>query len=327
MLKLKHLIIGLGSIGERHARILLESGQEVVGVDINPKSGLNFPIYNNIESGWKSRPDMAWICTPTNLHAKHAIEALTRGLHVFIEKPVSHDIESAKAIQDVWEKTTEKRMVWVGCNMRFHPGVVRLKKAIDKGLIGPPLIYRIHFSHYLPNMRPETDYRNTYVAHASQEGGIILDDIHDIDLALWFAGRAKKINGTALNSGILDLDVEDIAHISILHSNGTFSEIHMDFLRRTKSRGIEVIGEKGTLEWRSFGKNPEMAALNLFKMGEKNTQCLWQEEIGSFDEMFRQQFNSIIKALDDPDQYGMYLMKAMMALKVAFKVKNDNFFA
>ncbi len=324
MLKLKHLIIGLGSIGKRHAQNLLENGQEVIGVDIDSKNGLSFPVYDNIESGWKSRPDMAWICTPTNLHAEQAIEALERKLHVFVEKPLAHDMKSAKAIQHVWEKMSQKRMIWVGCNMRFHPAVTRLKNAIDKGLIGKPLIHRIHFSHYLPNMRPETDYRNTYAAHAKQGGGIILDDIHDIDLALWLGGSVQKITGVAVNSGVFNIDAEDIAHISILHSNGAFSEIHMDFLRRTKSRGIEVVGENGTLEWRSFGKNPERASLNLFKMGEKNTQCLWQEEIGSFDEMFRQQLKSVFQALTNPDTYGRFLPGALEALKIALEIKAAN---
>ena len=257
-------------------------------------------------------------------HAEQATEALERGLHVFVEKPLAHDMKSAKAIQHVWEKMPQKRMIWIGRNMRFHPAVTRLKNAIDQGLIGKPLIYRIHFSHYLPNMRPETDYRSTYAANNSQGGGIILDDIHDIDLALWLGGPAQKITGAAVNSGVFNIDAEDIAHISILHTNGVFSEIHMDFLRRTKSRGIEAVGENGTVEWRSFGKKPEKASLNLYKIGEENTQCLWQEEIGSFDEMFRLQLNSVFQALANPDTYGRFLPGALEALQIALEVKAAN---
>lgn len=323
---MKHLIIGLGSIGKRHAQILMANGQDVAGVDIHLNREFNFPAYDNLESGWKTEPDMVWVCTPTNLHAEHAVEALNRGLHVFIEKPLAHSIESAKTVQGAWEKMAKKSVVWVGCNMRFHPGVIRLKKAIDKGLIGSPLIFRIHFSHYLPNMRPETDYRNTYAAHAEKGGGIILDDIHDIDLALWFAGPVKSSSGIAINSGTLDMDVEDIANLSLLHSSGVFSEIHMDFLRRVKSRGIEVTGENGTLQWQSHGKNPETAVLNLFKTGEKNVRSLWSEQLTDFDEMFRQQWNSILKAVNEPEKHNACLTEAMETLRIALDVRKNRLY-
>jgi hypothetical protein len=132
------------------------------------------------------------------------------------------------------------------------------------------------------------------------------------------------VTGAAANSGVFDIDAEDIAHISIHHTNGLFSEIHMDFLRRTKSRGIEAVGENGTLEWRSFGKNPERASLNLYKTGEKDTQCLWQEEISSFDEMFRLQLKSVFQTLANSDTYGRYVPGALEALQIALEVKAVN---
>lgn len=319
---MKHLVLGLGSIGKRHAQNLLDSKQEVAGVDPDTNESFNFPVYKNIESGWSSKPEMVWICTPTYLHAKQAIETLDRGCHVFIEKPITSDLESAIDILEVWEKMVEKRMVWVGCNMRFHPAVFKLIDSIKKGLVGKPLVFRIHFSHYLPNMRPGIDYRDTYVSNANQGGGIILDDIHDVDLALHFGGPVKRISGMATNTGTLEMDAEDVAHINILHMNGIFSEIHMDFLRRDKSRGIEVIGERGTLEWRSNGKYPEHAVVKYFQEGLKDAQILWTEEIEDFNQMFIQQLRSVLNTVHEPQEYNTKLYDAIEALKVVLKVKN-----
>ena len=320
---MKHFIIGFGSIGQRHANNLTRNGHEVFAFDICPKTGFNTPVFTSIELGWEMDPDLVWVCTPTHLHSKYAIEALKRMHHVFIEKPVSNNLDSALEIKRTWDKMSTKRLIWIGCNMRFHTAVVELKNAINDGLIGKPLIYRSHFSHYLPNMRQGADYREIYAADYSQGGGIVLDDIHDIDLALWFNGSVKKVSGAAVNSGMLDINAEDIANISLHHFNGLFSEIHMDFLRRDKSRGIEVTGEHATIEWRSIGKTPEIAELTFFHPSKKSREQLWQmKDADNFNIMFEEQLRAILKAIDEPQSYDKYFFQALDALKVALEIRD-----
>ena len=313
---MKHLIVGMGSIGRRHARQLLAHGHEVLGADPYVKDPFGFPVYPSVAAAWEAQPDMVWICSPTSLHAEQVMGVLDRGLPVFVEKPVSSTLESALQILETWGKLSKKVLIWVGCNMRFHPGVLRLKKALEEGLVGRPLVYRIHFSHYLPNMRPGMDYRQTYAAKASMGGGIILDDIHDIDLALWFAGSVRKTVALAAHSGVLDMDAEDVAHISLLHDSGAFSEIHMDFLRQDKSRGIEVIGEKGTLEWRSTGKNPERALLQWAPASERELKEIWRSDLINIDDMFEKQFAEVMAALSFPAMYGTRLEESIEALRI-----------
>ncbi len=324
---MRHLIIGLGSIGLRHAKIILGKGHQVFGFDPAVKNDPGFYCFDILDPAWDLNPDVVWICTPTCLHAEYTIEALRRGCHVFVEKPIADSLKAAKKIHDTWLSIKEKRLIWTGRNMRYHPGVTEIKKTIEAGIIGNPLIFRIHFSHYLPNMRPQYDYRKTYSAHADQGGGVILDDIHDIDLALWFAGPVKKTIGMAVRSKTLDMDAEDVAHICLLHTNGCFSEIHMDFLRRDKSRGIEVIGENGTLEWRSSGKNPELALINLFSSGRQDAQQIWNKRIETFDEMFEKQFDDFIEAIKNSGQYDVSVKDAINALEVAVGIRKNIYFS
>jgi len=314
---MKHLIIGMGSIGKRHARHLLARGQEVIGADPYVQESFDFPVFPSADAAWKAGPDMVWVCSPTGLHAEQVLWALGKGFPVFVEKPVAAGLESALQIQETWKKLPQKPLVWVGCNMRFHPGVLKLKRALAEGFAGRALIFRIHFSHYLPNMRPGTDYRQTYAAKASLGGGIILDDIHDIDLALWLAGPVTKTVALAAKSGVLDMDAEDMAHISLLHKSGALSEIHMDFLRHDKSRGVEVIGDKGTLEWRSTGKNPEAAVLRWTPAGEREPKEVWRSELSNFDDMFEQQLTEVLKALTDPAGFGSRLEESIEAVRIA----------
>jgi predicted dehydrogenase len=321
MTRLKHLVLGLGSIGARHVQTLGRAGERVVGFDPFVKDFAGCPTANSIDEAWASGPDMVWICTPTHLHARQAAEAIDRGCHVFIEKPVAHELAAARRLLARWRRR-RKRLVWVGCNMRYHPGPRRLKEAIDRGRIGRPLVFRTHFSHYLPNMRPGVDYHLTYAAHADQGGGVILDDIHDIDLALWLGGPARKVVALAARSGRLETDAEDVAHITLLHENRAVSEIHMDYLRQDKSRGIEAIGESGALEWRSRGKMPERGTLRWFGP-RRQVETIWKGRIEGFREMFDRQLADVLKARRCPERYGEGLERAVEALAIAAQARKS----
>ena len=117
------------------------------------------------------------------------------------------------------------------------------------------------------------------------------------------------------------MDAEDAAHVAMVHRSGAFSEVHMDFLRRTKSRGIEVIGERGTLEWRSRGKNPEWAEIRWESEGGEGEETLWEGRIERFDDMFAGQLAAVLEALEDPGGYQRGLDEAVEALKVALAVR------
>ncbi len=320
---MKHVVIGLGSIGQRHAAILRSQGEEVIGVDIAPSKKFPFPVYEQLQDIGHPDFDVVWICTPTHIHSRQAIESLNKGVHLFVEKPVAHTLESADSIRRAWEKMPNKKMVWVACNMRFHPAVIKLRRLIAAGIIGQPRIHRIHFSHFIGSMRPGRDYRKTYAAHSGEGGGVLLDDIHDIDLALWFGGPVKTACGLASRSPFLGIDAEDIAQISLIHENGTFTEIHMDFLRPNKSRGIEVVGETGTLEWRSLGKNPERASITWYGNNQDEPKEVWQAEVDP-DEMYRLQFAEVCERVQQPADYGLRLAEGIEALRIALQVRESS---
>ncbi|MBN2583301.1 MAG: GNAT family N-acetyltransferase [Planctomycetes bacterium] len=326
MKRMRHLVLGLGSIGARHVATLLRHGHEVVGYDPAPRGGdLGGAVLANIDEAWATDPAMVWICTPTHLHAEQAIAALDRGCHVFVEKPVAADMAGAERLRAHWNSLNDAgrgRLVWVGCNMRYHEGPRRLKEVLDAGAIGRARVVRIHFSHYLPNMRPGVDYRQTYAAYRDQGGGVVLDDIHDIDLALWLSGPARKVTAAVACTGQLEMDAEDVADICLRHESGAVSEIHMDYLRREKSRGIEVIGERGTLEWRSRGKNPERAELVRYGIEPGDVETLWQAELATFDAMFDGQLADILAATEDRSNWKRNLDGAVEALAIALKARD-----
>lgn len=316
----RHLIIGLGSIGKKHAAILRKMNCHVAGVD--PMVSINgMDMYPSIEEGLTFEPDMVWLCTPTSLHSEAACDIIERGIHLFIEKPVAHSAQAADKILQAANKIGQDVMVWVGCNMRFHPAVLKLKEFIGQGMIGTPRVFRFHFSHWLPNMRPGVDYRQTYAAK-KQGGGIILDNVHDIDLALMFSGPVKQSNGFAFKSGLLDMDAEDTACISLIHENRAMSFLHMDYLRKDKSRGIEILGDTGSLEWRSRGKNPESVEVRWFSQDNHHSKVLWETKLGNFDDLFSDQFKAIKARVRDKEEYRQGLCEGVEALNIAIKIRS-----
>lgn len=251
---MKILVIGCGSIGERHIKNLENlSAGTIIASDINPdrlqsiKEKYSLDVFDDIDSAMDQKPDVALVCTPPPLHIPLAMKVIDHDCHVFIEKPISNTLEQ---VDDFLTKAKKKkRIVFVGYNLRFHKGIRLMKQLLEEGAIGKTLAVRAEFGQYLPDWRPSQDYIKTYTAKKSMGGGIILDGSHEIDYVRWFAGEIKEVTCFADTLGSLDVDVEDTAEILLRTDHGIIAEIHLDFIQRVYSRTCKIIGTQGTLIW------------------------------------------------------------------------------
>lgn len=252
--KMKFLIIGCGSIGERHIRNLnsLFTG-DILAHDIDTdrlrlmKEKYNSEIYYDIEEALDQKPDAVLVCTPPNLHITMAMKAVHRGSHIFIEKPISNDLQGVDKFLAEAEK--KKLIVSVGYNFRFHEGIKLMKNMINEGVIGKVLSAKAEFGQYLPDWRPWQNYKESYTARKDLGGGIILDGSHEIDYICWLLGEVKEIFCFADKLSNLDVSVEDTSEILLKFKNDVIVEIHLDFIQRDYSRNCKIIGENGTITW------------------------------------------------------------------------------
>ena len=267
-------VIGAGSIGTRHIRNLSALGTgDIIATDPDLSRRDIVTAIDRVR--WAAsagevlseRPDVVFVCTPTHLHAEGAIAALAAGAHVFIEKPIAVTLDDADRIVDAVE--AHDRVVMVGCNMRFHPGVAAIKRAVDDGIIGRPLVARAEFAQYLPSWRPEKDYRKTYSAKVATGGGIILECVHEFDYLRWIGGEITGVAGSAAKVSELEVDGEDTADIALRFANGMIAEMHLDYLRYDKRRGCEILGTDGIVSWRSYGGPPERVEVKYFAKASK----------------------------------------------------------
>lgn len=210
----------LGSIGKRHADNLKALKHEVVGTDIGDK--LRFDV------------DCAFICSPTQFHVEQAIEYISKGIPVFIEKPLSWCVADLDRIEKFVDSHSTKVPSMVGCNNRFHPSLLKAKTVADTGKV---IFARAEAGYFLPFWR-KTDYRKSY--SASEYGGIVIDDIHSYDYMYWLFGKFSNIKTVVGKVSDLEIKKEDIAETSIMFESGTAGSIHCDYLMKNYHKELSL---------------------------------------------------------------------------------------
>jgi predicted dehydrogenase len=284
------IIIGFGSIGRRHYNNLLRLGYHNVSVfdqaddvfagfaNVERVEHLNSEVLKNFE--------IAFICSPNNLHVKHAIMCVQVGCQIFIEKPLSHNLQDVdKLISNIKEKEI---IGMVACNMRFHPCLKFIKEYINKGRLGKVYSINNEFGYYLPYWRPQQDYSKNYAAKRKTGGGIILDDIHEFDLLMWL-NNFEKIAETRFlfdKSGKLKIETEDNCLATFKFKNRVLGLVKCDYLQQAYSRKCKIVGERGNLEW-DFKENivwlnTKDKSINIFSAIKFDFNQVYLDEVSYF---------------------------------------------
>ena len=241
-------IIGYGSIGQRHVRNLFSLGYDNIILlrTVGTGNKYELPELTEMEKFINERLDAVILSNPTGLHAKYIDHLLSTNINILVEKPLV-------ATMDELELIETRLMTYTGFgmtayNMRFHPVVQEVKTVIDNVVLGKIYSARFHVGQFLPDWRPDRDYRNTYSASVELGGGVLLDLIHEIDLAYHLIGKPDgRVDSRVEKVSDLQIETEDLAEIMYSTSNGTVVTIHLDYLAREYRRYFEIIGEKGTL--------------------------------------------------------------------------------
>ncbi len=253
---MKFLVVGCGSIGQRHIKNLKELGfNEIIGCDLDNNILTKIKEEHNVEtdSDYKNllkKADAVFVCTPNSFHIQICLDAAKAGKHLFIEKPISHSLEG---VDELLEIIKEKNLVsLVGFNLRFHPQLKKIKKLLEENRIGKVISVRSEFGHYLPDWHPKSDYTKEYSANRFLGGGVILD-AHEFDYVTWMIGFPNELFCTAGRYSNLKIDTEDTAEV-ILKYPDFIVNIHIDYIQKNFNRSLEIIGENGVIKW-NFQKN------------------------------------------------------------------------
>lgn len=241
-------VLGLGSIGLRHAGNLRGLGVAVAGFDPDPARREALRELGGEPSESRAHvlesSDAIVIASPNASHLPDLAEAVAAGRHAFVEKPLAHRCDGLQALAA--EAQAKRTVVFVAHNLRYHPCVEQARQRLDDGAIGALLWARLLVSSYLPSWRPQQDYRLGYTADP-RTGGVLFDNIHEVDLAAHLLGPARVIAAAARRTGTLEIAAEDCADLILRHAGGWQSSVHLDYASRNRQRITEIVGSDGLM--------------------------------------------------------------------------------
>lgn len=285
-------VLGLGSIGLRHARNLLALDRSVVGFDPAPdrRSAL-------IKSGGTAvaTRDAAIeaaaavvVASPNAHHFDDMAAAVDAGRHVFVEKPLAHKVDG---VNEVLERAlAADRVVFAGLNQRFNPAIREARALIAAGRLGTVLWGRFLAALYLPDWRPWQDHRKGYAADPTT-GGVIFDAVHEFDLAHYLLGAARTLAATARCSGVLEIPSDDIADIVLGHPGGVVSSLHLDYVTRPPRRIIDLAGTAGLL-------NVDVLARRLVLHDGEGKTALERAYDTTYDDDYRDEMAAFLDCIE-----------------------------
>ncbi len=250
----KVAVIGLGNIATRHRRNLklLFPNAELTAMSASGRV-LSESISDcdviaaSVDELIQANIELVIVASPAPFHAKHAIPLIEAGIPTLIEKPVTTTVKDAQAIQQAIAQYHTP--VSVGYCLRYLPSALKLKALLEENKIGVLYNAHIEIGQYLPDWRPSKDYRDCVSANKNLGGGALFELSHELDYAQWLLGPLKLQHAVLRSSEELELDVEDIADITVSTDTGAIATIHMDFLQRKAHRKCSFVGSKGRIDW------------------------------------------------------------------------------
>jgi predicted dehydrogenase/RimJ/RimL family protein N-acetyltransferase len=242
-------VVGQGSIGRRHAAIVVALGHDLAVYDPSPavQPPLGAFVARSAHECLEGA-DAAVVASPSNNHVADARAAIELGLPVLVEKPLA--LDAARAAELDCLARERGTMLSVAMNLREHPGVQALAALIAEGAVGDVLRASARCGSWLPGWRSESDYRDSYSARGELGGGVLLDvAVHELDYLLWLTGPACSVSALARHVSGLETDVEDVALISMELVSGGVAGVTVDCFDRSYTRGCRIAGSEGSLEW------------------------------------------------------------------------------
>lgn len=227
------LVVGYGSIGHRHSRLLHALGRATAVVSARE---IDFsPHYGGVtEALERERPDYVVVANDTARHYQTTAELAEAGYdgRVLIEKPLFDQRHAFPA--------NRFRAVRVGYNLRCHRGLLAFRRRLGEERV---VSVQAHVGQFLGDWRPGRDYRGTSSASRARGGGVLRDLSHELDLLIWLFGPWRRLAALGGGNGGLDIDCDAIWTLLLELRDCPAATLHLNCLARPPRREIAVVTE------------------------------------------------------------------------------------
>lgn len=284
-------VLGLGSIGMRHAKNLMAMGHEVVGFDIDDAKlpqllALGADCLPHQELFKKVQAVVS--ATPSRQHEYDLANAIAHGVPILIEKPIATEITNG-LLDMLKEAENDDLPIMVGYNLRFHGAVIIVKQWLDEGRIGTP-----HWAHFC-------------CAQLNERYGdsVVLNWSHEIDLALYLLGPAVVDCATLRRRGRID-----IANANLVHESGAISTVHLDYVTKPFQRWGHIAGSKGIIRF-----NLEAPRFATFGSSEDDVLDTWGG-LDTWDENYVTEMKAFLRRAERKPAFGATAKDGWAALEI-----------
>ena len=334
------LMIGLGSIGQRHLRNIKRTFgdeheiiayrtrrlQQTFSDDLKIREGVsleeeyNLTVYTDLDEALKTKPDVAFITNITAKHIECATKCAKAGCNLFLEKPISDSMDGVLELQKICK---EKNLtVWVGYQNRYHLCVQRMKEILETGAIGNLVSVHSDFCERVTTMHTYEDYSTTYMARKDMGGGPVLNlQIHDLDCLQWLFGTPESVYSVCNKNSGINIDVEDSASsvYRFKDKNGRLVPVYAytDFLQFPPSHKMKVVGEKGRIEI-DFLK----ATLLYVQDGEVKEEKSYDDFVRN--QMFIWELSDFFNCIKEKSEPDISFEQGIVSLKMALAAKKSS---
>lgn len=308
------LVCGFGSIGKRHVDNLLSLTLEVsvwkpsfTDIELKTLFGLGVKSFVDLSIALQ-QADAVVIASPPEHHVAIFNAAILACKHVYLEKPVSYNINS---ISNMLIPSADI-VIEIGCQLRNHPALLCMREYLsnESKVSG----YRFEMGHRLSFWRKNYNYSNSYTSDNRRGGGAMLELIHMIDLSLWLFGSVKKVACLATNRGILDLNCDDYTILMVEHLNGIVGTIQLDMTAPAYHCQAQCIAAKYIYRF-------DLISQTLLGLGSDGDKTLFYPPHNySRNDLFLTHIDYFVKRILDPSLPPICsLNEGIESLKVAFK--------
>lgn len=317
MVKTKFCLVGAGSIGRRHLRLLLEREDVEICVaepltDRWAEIQSTYPgvtCYASMEEAIeKEKIEAVIIATPHTMHTKMVLHALNAGLHVFCEKPMSDSLEECVAMLSAAEKSST--VLSIGFMFHFDPFIQKVKELLDTKAIGNIVHYSSRFASYNILLCSLTKHQ----LHTPYS--LVMDCIHDSDLLCYLTGKVPDYAfSNALQAGGMELtSPQNIIDTTFRFEDKSMAaHIHFNYIEHPQVHALEIVGDKGYIQGDFMEPSITIGRID----GSREKITITRE----IDDLYRAQWDSFIKAvhgtgkLENPAKEAIYSTLIMQAQK------------
>ena len=290
------LIIGVGSIGERHLRSFLRiEGVRCSFAEVNPATRDRIAAEYEVQASYPDYReadlpafDGVVICVPAHLHVPIATDVVSAGTHVLTEKPLAMSLDGVDALKRLRDE--KGVVVSVAFTLRTDPLIREIKQRVESADLGAVRVVNFYCGQYWPRMRK--DYPPRYAQKTETGGGAIPDHlVHFVNFLEWIFGPPDEVSARRWRLGLDDIATEDTAFVTMRFPGGQVAQLGICLFQRDTNMRLQMIADAGTMQM-SFGSD----ALDIF-VDRTGEWIRGRERRGERDDVMRDQAQHFIDCI------------------------------